>query len=319
MLARCSRLVARRQVQAALQSTETALTANRERFRLEKENGSFLVKGTGKNATFFNESHSVHNFPGSRFVELTRHLSGNPFTGLVLKKLANDFLLLEENDAVGTVIFGTNVECGESFSTGFCEKSLQINRNQTLQGLYTLARLFSTYKKDFVSVSGSKMPGTVLGLNLNAKYRLGVPSLECTVTELTRGYVPAGGLAYHFSRKADAAGLIMARYLAYSLRTIQAVDLYEMGLLTHLVLENPHFMLCDALGHSIGSVSQAYQQLPSHPETLKELLDTMHVCDDEWLEDPMDDPYWDKFMLIKTDRISMEKMKYHKSDIESKY
>ena len=52
---------------------------------------------------------------------------------------------------------------------------------------------------------------------------------------------------------------------------------------------------------------------------MQALLNAMHVGDDDDLEDPLEDPYWDQIMLIKTDKISMEKCKHHASDIESKY
>lgn len=50
---------------------------------------------------------------------------------------------------------------------------------------------------------------------------------------------------------------------------------------------------------------------------MQALLNAMHVGDDDDLEDPLEDPYWDQIMLIKTDKISMEKCKHHTSDIES--
>lgn len=296
-----------------------AYSGKRASLRIETDGESVAVRGKSKTAQFMNSPIFVQRFPGSRFIELMRHQTGNPLSSELLTALIDEFLVLEDNHAVNVVLFGTNIDYGDTFSTGLCEKSLKLYRSRTLDHLYTLARLIGTYKRDFVSVAGCKMPGTVFGLLLNAKYRLGTPSLECSVDELVKGYIPGGGFTHHFSHKAGVAGLIMSRYLAYSRRTIQAADLYEMGILTHLVLENPHFMLCDALGHSIGSTSQAYQQLPAHQDALGLLLDTMHAGDDDGMEDPMKDPIWDKMMLVKPDEFKAEKFKHHPSDIENFY
>jgi enoyl-CoA hydratase/carnithine racemase len=322
MLGRCSRVLAGGRALGAAPAARAAssrITGKRERFRYDNEYNELVIKGTDKWAKFLNEPYFVQHFPGSRFVELMKPKIGNPLSGDLMKKLVHEFLTLEQNHAVNTTIFGTNIDYGDVFSNGLCEKALQYDRHNTLNALYDLSRVIETHTGNFTTILGCKMSGTVVGLLLNAKYRIGAPSLEVRVDELTRGYVPGGGMAYHFASKAGVSGLMMARYLAYSQRPIQGLDLYEMGLLTHLVMENPHFNYCNALGHSIGSESQIYQNLPAHADAVQSTWDSMHVGDDEGQEDPLDDQAWDAIMLIKIQKVDMDKIKHHKSDIEKFY
>jgi hypothetical protein len=58
--------------------------------------------------------------------------------------------------------------------------------------------------------------------------------------------------------------------------------------------------------------------LPAHPDALDLLLDDFHVCDISDLElDPMEDPYWDQFMLIPVQPLPVEEMTVDNDSFDS--
>lgn len=169
MLGRCTRFLTSKSVLGTAQRTATNISGRRADLRFDTEYDQITIKGRGDSAKFLNASHFVQRFPGSRFVELMKPNEGNPLSYEVMQKLTHEFLQLEQNHAVNVVFFGTNIDYGNVFSTGFCEKALKIDRSRTLKELYTLCRVFETFKGEFATVLGGQMPGTVLGLLLNAK------------------------------------------------------------------------------------------------------------------------------------------------------
>jgi enoyl-CoA hydratase/carnithine racemase len=168
------------------------------------------VKGTSEDARFINKPLFVHSFPGSRVIELNRPGYGNPLTRSSVGALKNNLELLEDNNIVEIVFVGSCNELTDVFSIGLCPQTLKLNRRGLLSDVSSLAQHMDGYKKKLGSIVSGKMPGTVLGLLLNAKYRLGTPSLVVTVDELSDGYVPAGGLAYNCSRLGGPEGKIVS-------------------------------------------------------------------------------------------------------------
>lgn len=87
-------------------------------------------------------------------------------------------------------------------------------------------------------------------------------------------------------------------------RKLNAHDMYCLGLLTHIVEEEPQNSLMHALGHTVGQRDEVKAVQTSGVDTsaLSEMLDTMHILDDELVEHPdgdiMKDPIWDKAFLV---------------------
>lgn len=61
------------------------------------------------------------------------------------------------------------------------------------------------------------------------------------------------------------------------------------------------------------------QQLPAADTAAQEILDTMHAGDPEGFEDPLDHPFWEKFMLVNIQKFDSEKIRKHHSDISGAY
>ena len=94
----------------------------------------------------------------------------------------------------------------------------------------------------------------------------------------------------------------MARYLAVTGRPISAHDMRELGLLTHIVEEEPHVSLTHALAHTIpqDDYIKSEQTSAVDDKALAQLLDTMDVNDiSDEVEGMMDHELWDKMMLVK--------------------
>jgi len=243
----------------------------------------------------YNTSISAIVNPGSRTLELSQSSVGNPLSLGLLTELKDYLKIYQDNTMVGTIIMAS--ENKELFSQGLVMEELRENRNVVLLELAKVATRMNHYKKPIVSVLGGEMTGTTLGLFSNAKYRLATPETRVRLDEIVGGFVPCGGLAWHMVRGSDM-GKAMARYLAISQREITGMDLFQLGLATHLTESEPHDALTFALEHThdLDLAETKYrQEMTVDVGTLESLIDTMHMeCD----VDVLSHKAWDDVMLV---------------------
>jgi len=145
-------------------------------------------------------------------------------------------------------------------------------------------------------VLGGKMTGTGLGLFSTSKYRLVTPSSTFVLDEVSRGFIPMGGLAYHLAKGCEE-GISFARYLALSQREISGFDLYQLGVATHVTEHQPQEALTYALAHTTApfSGSKYMQDNNIDISAMDDLLDTLHIESDV---DAFKEEVWDKVLLV---------------------
>ena len=270
----------------------------RAKLRLCRAGKSFSsLRHAGENDGVF-----AISYPGSRVLELSNPEQGNELTALVTTALQEKLKSYESNVAVSALFFTSRSV--DVFSTAVVGTSLK-DKN-ALQSLSNFVLALSTYEKPTLSVYSGRMNGTAYAAFAGSKYLLGGPSLSLVADELSLGKIPSAGFAFRF-KKCGPYGMAMARYLAVSKRDVRADDLFGMGLLTHLVDDEAHVSLADALAHTIPT-STELENTPGvvvAEESLNELLNTMHVLDDlDWKGeiDPMSHKMWDKLMLVPPNR-----------------
>lgn len=195
----------------------------------------------------------------------------------------------------------------------------------------------TTTSKSVVTVYSGLCTGTTFSAFASSNYRLATSTTHLIIKELLDGSFPTGGLAHHMCKNSPS-GMAVARYAAVSGRPLMALDLYNLGLVTHIVEKNPQVHLCEALAHTVpdrpinpGDKNQTKVEKKivfgddesgdiaddnswsDHTtstfgkvivdDALDDLLNTMHVADpigsDGKAIDIMSDKLWDKLLLVK--------------------
>lgn len=202
----------------------------------------------------------------------------------------------------------SHLKSPDLFSDGLdlAEGEVQISRKDNILAANSIIKYMKEMKTPTIFVCSGKVTGTAFSPFALANFRLGTISTQFRIGEdLAKGYLPlGGGLAYHIARGCDE-GVAMARFLAISQRIISAHDMRCLGLLTHIVEDEPHNSLLHALGHTIDDTddSKAFQAAPVDADMIEELLDIMDAENDHE-QSVMDSDEWDKHMLVKPEPIS---------------
>jgi enoyl-CoA hydratase/carnithine racemase len=233
--------------------------------------------------------------PGSRVLELSDAKAGNPLSLECITELKHYLNMYKTNDSVGTVMFAS--EDIHAFSRGLDADDLVANGEVMLRELSELCVEMHNYKKPLLSVMGGAMNGTAAGTFANTKYRLATTETRMRLDEVVTGYVPTGGLAWHLVRGCDE-GKAMARYLAISQRQINGLDLFTLGLATHVTETKPHESLCHALGHTFlpnMTESKYRQEMSVDIGAMDELLSSMHISSDI---DVFQSDAWEQVLLV---------------------
>jgi len=190
--------------------------------------------------------------------------------------------------------------------------------------------------KNVITVYSGLFTGNTYSTFATSNYKLATPSTHLIISELLDNKIPSLGLAYYMTNSSPY-GLAVARYAAVSGRPLMSMDLYSLGLVTHIVEQRPHVHLCEALAHTVpdrkiteedrvsvsaekkivfgddesGEIADdnSWPELTTSPfgkvivdDALGDLLDTMHVADpviDGKSLDVMSDKIWDKMLLVK--------------------
>ena len=200
---------------------------------------------------------------------------------------------LQNNSAVKVLIFQSS--SFDMFSVGLNgEKS-----PEEVESLHNLGVAITDSKTPTVAVYGGELNGTAYAAFAGCTYKLGTPSFHFRIDEiLEHNTMPMGGLAYYFN-KASPDGAAMARYLAISGHNVSGEEMYAMGLLSHLVEEDPQSSLTNAMAHTLPDRGAGEYKSPVRGDSIKELLDDMNVdCDLDVFQSEL----WDQYLLVPPNR-----------------
>jgi enoyl-CoA hydratase/carnithine racemase len=199
---------------------------------------------------------------------------------------------LQSNTAVKALLFASISP--DLFSTGLDAEATK----EDVQGMHFLSSKVRASKHDTITVFGGEMNGTGFAAFMCTNYKLGTPSLSFRMNELTElGVLPRGGLAHYFYHS-NEDGKSFARYLGVTGKEARADDLYHLGMITHLVEEDPQSSFTHALAHTVPNRSEEHRG-PVRGDTIEELLDTMSVESDL---DVMSHEAWNEFVLVPPGR-----------------
>ena len=234
----------------------------------------------------------VLSYPGSRVLSLASPGTGNELGPAVTGALEHHLRSYESNETVSAVFFASRSP--DVFST-----SAQSSSRPNLASLGSFVTALSSFKKPTLAVYSGSVNGTGFAAFSTCKYLLGGPSLSLVSDELSQGKLPSAGFAFQFT-KCGRHGVSLARYLAVSQREVRADELYNLGLLTHLVEDEAYVSLADALAHTIPPTN-ANDGAIVVESAIEDLLDTMHV-EETSLGDPLAHEAWDKLVLVPPNR-----------------
>lgn len=237
----------------------------------------------------------IHSYPGSRVFELASPSSGNKLSINLISGIKAKLSNISDNFTVSAVFFSSFSKNGNVFSTGIDLTDFLNDREKYLESINNLSSVVSLLKKETFSVYSGHSNGTGFGVFSGAKYRLGTLSTSLCIDELFHGFIPCGGLASHI---VSNSGVEFARFLATSKILLKADDMYALGLVTHIVEEDPHDTIADAIAHTVPEslISKRVQMDSVDASCIPDILDTMHVgCD----LDVMSGEVWDRLMLVK--------------------
>lgn len=189
-------------------------------------------------------------YPGCRVIELSDVPNGNPIRMDMLSQISLKLGHFENNTSVSVVLFtaALNPELHDDnvFSVGFADTP----NEELLDRAQSLAKTVFSHKTITLAVYEGYTAGTAFGLFAGSKYRLGSCNTQLQLSELRHGFLPLGGLAYHFC-KGSKDGIAFARYVGATQRILEAGELFSLGLISHAVPQECHPVLFHGLGHTL--------------------------------------------------------------------
>ena len=249
-------------------------------------------------ATSLSEPVFVQSYPGSRVLTLSLPNEGNELTPTVTNTLSEKLKSYTSNASVSAVFFASR-------SPDVFSVSGKSSAKKNLQNLNNFILELASFKKPTLSVYSGQMNGTGYAAFAGSKYLLGGPSFSLVSNELSFGTIPSAGFAFHFT-KCGKYGMSLARYIATSQCDVRGDDLYSLGMLTHLVEDEAHVSLADALAHTIPGKAAAEKGIVVVEDSLEDLLSAMHVGDDDvedgGIGDPLQHEAWEKILLVPPNR-----------------
>jgi enoyl-CoA hydratase/carnithine racemase len=235
----------------------------------------------------------VSKQPGCRVFTMSHPLLGNRLNTAVTFTLQDWVERLQNNSAVKVLIFQSG--SFDMFSVGLNgEESVE-----EVESLHSLGGAIAESKTPTVAVYAGELNGTAYAAFAGCTYKLGTPSFHFRIDEiLEHNKMPKGGLAYYFN-KASPDGAAMARYLAISGHNVSGEEMYSMGLLSHLVEEDPQSSLTNAIAHTLPDRGAGEFKSPVRGDTISELLEDMNMdCDLDVFKSEL----WDRYLLVPPNR-----------------
>ena len=252
------------------------------------------------------ESYRVQLGEGIRTIELMKSSSKNLIDRNLALDLTSKLNLFSNSDTIECITFAT--EDQYVFSNGIDEDDLTVRGITLLNDIKTLVTTIDKANnhdnKVTVSVLEGTFSGSGLGIFSASKFKLATDTSKLKIDELYRGYLPIG-FAYFMCNNqvcSPKEGKAFARYLALSQREVEAIDLFSLGLVTHLTEEKPHEVLHQTLTNSFrpgnGLKSKFDHRIDCN--TIATVIDDMHF--DFSLDISVtNDPLFDELFLVNVD------------------
>eukprot|EP00600_Ochromonadales_sp_CCMP1393_P006605 CAMPEP_0174958028 /NCGR_PEP_ID=MMETSP0004_2-20121128/2400_1 /TAXON_ID=420556 /ORGANISM="Ochromonas sp., Strain CCMP1393" /LENGTH=352 /DNA_ID=CAMNT_0016206203 /DNA_START=188 /DNA_END=1246 /DNA_ORIENTATION=+ len=244
---------------------------------------------------------------------------GNLINEQILSTVGNKLQLFQDNQTISALFVAS--QSPDIFSLGLAMKQLpeKARRKSLIAATNSISNSISTCDKECIVVYSGEVAGTAYATFATSKYKLGTASTKLHVRDLLDdGRLPlGGGLAHHLAKAGEhggGTGYAIARYLAITGRSLTAHDLYMLGLLTHIVEEEPHFTLADSLAHTFpdDDSSKWVQGSTVDPSSLETLLDAMHIYmpDEDAVggagKSLLSHPVWNQAMLVPPQPIPID-------------
>lgn len=196
---------------------------------------------------------ATYVYPGSRVLELADLRAGNVLTLDSLASISKKLRIFSSNPSVAAVMFSARIDPSKAdentFSSGLDFTADKPNLD-VLLAAQGLAKEVSSLRPISLAVYEGLCTGSPFGVFAGSRLRLGTSDTVLHITELAQGVLPIGGLAYHMARGCKD-GVAMARYLAVAQRPVECVELYSLGLVSHIVPPECHTTLLTALGNTL--------------------------------------------------------------------
>ena len=203
---------------------------------------------------------------------------------------------LQDNTSVESIVFvGDSTSFVESFDA--VEISHLDSKFEFMQKSHELSRRILSLNKNTIAVYSGKFNGTAYGLFSACKYRVGTPSTSFALTDLLQGTLPFGGVAFRLSNCSTPYGVEIGRYLAATCSSLEAIDMLQLGLLSHYSAEQVEDTISVSYQHTTSKYDdlKCYQPSPVRSESIEGLLEDTNICCNV---DPLDDQIFDQMMLV---------------------
>jgi enoyl-CoA hydratase/carnithine racemase len=218
----------------------------------------------------------VSKYPGSRVVELAASHTGNYLKSSAIVKILDHVNSYEKNNAVSVVLFASQAR--DLFSSGLQTPIDPL----ALKNIYDLSTQIQSMGPSSVAVYDGQVYATPYSLFAPSSYRIASSKAEFSIPELLmKDNYPLGGVSYHLVR-GSAHGLALARYLALTGKAVGVDTMHAMGLISHIVEDDPQTSICDALARTRPDSfeSKIEQGELIDRQTLADILESMHVSSD---------------------------------------
>jgi len=237
-------------------------------------------------------------YSGSRILELSEPEKSNKLSISTLGTLSSLIHKYDDNLVISALFFSSSSP--EIFSNGIDDIDIRDNKELLFKEIKKVIEAISRSTKETLAVFDGECDGTAYAIFSSSKYLLGTPSTDIRVTDLSKGRMPLGGLAYRFVKGCDE-GVEAARYYALSQASIYGNDAFSLGLVTHLVGESPQHILAHGLSHTIppSPKSRNIQGSAVDISSLPLLVESMHA---ECSLDVIDDEIWNEVCLVTPER-----------------
>lgn len=244
-----------------------------------------------------NSSVFVSKVPGCRVFSMGHPLMGNRLIQQVTYTLQDWVERLQGNSAVKILLFCSSSP--DMFSVGLNNGASE-EKVEELKSLHGLCTTIAESKTPTVAVYGGELNGTAYAAFASCTYRLATPSFHFRIDEIIEhNTIPKAGLAHHFCKVSPEDGKAMVRYLAISGHNVSGEEMYSMGMISHLVEEDPQSSLTSAIAHTLPDRGATEYRAPVRGDTISELLDDMNMdCDIDVFKSDL----WNEYMLVPPNR-----------------
>lgn len=132
------------------------------------------------------------------------------------------------------------------------------------------------------------------------QYRFGTDATSYQVRGLRQGVLPVGaGLGHHLVQCSTTDGVALARFLAISEKRLDAEEMFELGMVTHMADDESPQDIANGLAWTRPKdmdFTQA-EQVAMDTDLIEEVLETINA-ESEDIEETYQDELWDDLLSI---------------------